>query len=97
MVDAKNNHTQLIKSCFGNINNPIKVMLYEHDIAGNELKEMVILTEHYNIPSYACNSYKITFQKLKDFHDDLLKHVHLENNILFPKAIKLSEELDQRV
>lgn len=80
------------KAFFGTVNNPIRMMLLEHETTGEDLAKMSELTENYSIPDYACNTYKVTFNKLKDFQDDLLRHVHLENNILFPKAVKLDND-----
>ena len=59
-----------------------------------ELKDSKIseLSSNYTPPTHACNTYKVTFALLKEFEDDLHQHIHLENNILFPKAIKLETE-----
>lgn len=51
------------------------------------------LSDEYQLPQGACNSYTYLFEKLKEFEGDLFNHIHLENNILFPKALKLSREL----
>ena len=78
---------------FGTIKNPIAMMEAEHESAGNGMFEIRELTSNYTPPSDACETYKISFKELKEFEEDLHKHVHLENNILFPKAIKLEESL----
>lgn len=67
----------------------IKTMHHEHDHAGEDLKYMRKITDDYTLPADACNSYTYLFEKLKEFENDLFKHIHLENNILFPKAIAL--------
>lgn len=92
LVAAKNNgqHTAMHA---GSVSQPIKVMESEHDQTGNELKQFRKLTDNYTLPSDACNSYRYLFEKLKEFEDDTFRHVHLENNILFPKAIKMEQEL----
>jgi len=69
----------------------IKTMHEEHDHAGDDLKYFRKITDNYTLPADACNSYNYLFEKLKEFEDDLFKHIHLENNILFPKAIALDK------
>jgi regulator of cell morphogenesis and NO signaling len=61
----------------------------EHDEIGGAAHKIRHLAQEYVIPNDVCNTFMITYQKLKDFEDDLHKHVHLENNILFPKAAQL--------
>jgi len=74
-----------------NIQIPITVMEDEHDRAGNLIKEIRDLSNDYNPPADACTTYRLSFAALQAFEEDLHQHVHLENNILFPRAIKLSE------
>jgi regulator of cell morphogenesis and NO signaling len=76
-------------SCFGTVQNPIRVMMTEHDDAGETLREMRRLTSDYSIPADACTSYATLCRALVDFEQDLHQHIHLENNILFPRAIAL--------
>lgn len=78
---------------FGSVANPIRVMLHEHDTAGDLMKEIARLSNGYTPPEYACNTYRVLYAKLKEFEADLYKHVHLENNILFPRAAALEEKL----
>ena len=61
---------------------------HEHDAVGEALHEIRRLSSNYTLPADACNTFKVTYQKLQEFEDDLHKHVHLENNILFPKVGK---------
>lgn len=61
----------------------------EHEEIGDATHTIRHLSKEYAIPDDACNTFMITYQKLKEFEDDLHKHVHLENNILFPKAANL--------
>lgn len=75
------------------IQNPINAMEREHDGAGNIMAEIRNLTGNYTLPEDACTTFTLTYKELEEFEQDLHKHVHLENNILFPKAIKLEEEL----
>ena len=65
-------------------------MFDEHDFAGGAMDEINIITNGYKIPSDGCNTYRVAFQLLEQFEDDLHTHVHLENNILFPKALELA-------
>jgi regulator of cell morphogenesis and NO signaling len=71
------------------IRSEIKRMLGEHEFAGGAMDEINVITSGYQLPPDACNTYKVTFRLLKQFEDDLHIHVHLENNILFPKALTL--------
>lgn len=75
------------------IKNPINAMEQEHSGAGNILEQIRQLTSNFKLPEDACTTFTLTYKELEEFEQDLHKHVHLENNILFPKAIKLEEEL----
>jgi len=76
-------------SCFGTVQNPIGVMTIEHDDAGEKLREMRRLTSDYSAPPDACTSYVTLFRALVEFEQDLHEHIHLENNILFPRAVRM--------
>jgi len=86
---AKKNGEQAPLAPFGTVNNPINMMLHEHEFVGKKFEEIELLSNHYIPPTHACNTYRVLYAKLKEFHEDLLLHIHLENNILFPKAIAL--------
>lgn len=75
------------------LNAPIQIMMLEHDHEGERFKKIEILTDHYQPPSDACNTYKVTYALLQEFENDLHLHIHLENNILFPKAVQMENEL----
>ena len=77
----------------GFIRQPVTMMMKEHDMSGEELTYFRKLTNNYALPADACNSYNYLFEKMKEFEDDLHTHIHLENNILFPKALKLDAAL----
>lgn len=81
------------RSHFGSVQSPIRMMEAEHRHAGDELYAIRSLSNNYAIPDDACTTYRVSFQELQDFELDLHRHVHLENNILFPKAIKLENEI----
>lgn len=74
---------------FGTVNNPVRMMMMEHDTAGDILRELRGLTSDYKVPSDGCISYQTLYQALDAFEKDLHQHIHLENNILFPKAVEL--------
>jgi regulator of cell morphogenesis and NO signaling len=78
---------------FGSVENPIKVMETEHETAGKIIAEIYKLSSAYLIPEDACTSYTVLYKELKEFEDDLHVHIHLENNILFPKAVELEKKL----
>ncbi|MEW6511226.1 MAG: iron-sulfur cluster repair di-iron protein [Bacteroidota bacterium] len=78
---------------FGTARNPIRMMEAEHQAAGDELYAIRALSSNYAPPPDACTTYRITYQELQDFEQDLHRHVHLENNILFPMALALEEKL----
>ena len=71
------------------LQSPINMMEQEHDHAGSMLAEIRNLTNNYNPPADACTTYQLSFASLQAFELDLHRHVHLENNILFPKALKM--------
>jgi regulator of cell morphogenesis and NO signaling len=73
----------------GSVNNPIRVMEHEHDSAGRALETMRRLTGNYTLPEGACNTYRALFSGLEELEADLHRHIHLENNILFPRAAQL--------
>jgi len=72
---------------------PITIMQQEHDHAGSMMEEIRLLTNTYTPPNDACTTYRLSFTALQAFESDLHRHVHLENNILFPGAIELYRKL----
>ncbi len=79
---------------FISVENPIKMMHEEHNDEGERFREIAKLSNDYTPPKSACSSYKIAFKLLQEFEEDLHKHIHLENNILFKKAIVQEEQLN---
>jgi len=79
---------------FGTVNNPVRMMMREHDTAGEILRELRGLTSDYTVPADACISYQTLYQALENFEKDLHQHIHLENNVLFPKALELENALN---
>ena len=92
MVKAKISNEAIQQHHFGTVENPVNMMKHEHTVEGERLRKIADLTNEYTPPADACNTYKVTFAMLQDFENDLHKHIHLENNILFPKAIQLEKE-----
>lgn len=76
---------------FGTVSNPINVMLFEHDNAGELLREMRDAAKNYIVPEDGCTSFALLYKGLAAFEEDLHKHIHLENNLLFPKALALEK------
>ncbi|MBL1281064.1 MAG: iron-sulfur cluster repair di-iron protein [Fluviicola sp.] len=91
--EAKTKGTKITPPTFGTIQNPINMMENEHDGAGDILKEIAKLSNNYTPPESACNTFRALYAKLEEYQNDLFQHIHLENNILFPKAIKLESEI----
>ncbi len=92
MVAAKLDKKPMQQPPFGTVENPISMMKHEHQNEGERFEKIAELADNYNPPSHACNTYRVTFALLKEFEDNLHQHIHLENNILFPKAIELEKE-----
>ena len=91
MVEATITDQLIAKPHFGTVENPIAMMMHEHDAEGERFRKIAEWTNNYTPPADACNTYKVTFAMLNEFEQDLHKHIHLENNILFPKAAKLEK------
>ncbi len=71
------------------VRNSLETLIQEHEIVGDAIHEIRHLAKGYAIPDDVCNTFTVTYRKLNEFEDDLHKHVHLENNILFLKAMQL--------
>jgi len=91
--EAANGKRSVPFAPFGTVNNPIRMMMMEHDAAGTILRELRALTSDYKVPADACISYQTLYQALDELEKDLHQHIHLENNILFPKAQDLEKAL----
>jgi regulator of cell morphogenesis and NO signaling len=93
LAAAKRSKVAIKTPHFGTVENPITMMESEHEAVGNLFHEIARLSDNYSAPPEACNTYRVLYAKLKEFEDDLHTHIHLENNILFPKATLLEKEL----
>lgn len=78
-------------SCFGTVAGPIRVMMAEHESAGAILAALRGTTKDYALPGDACLSFRALYERLADLEQDLHRHIHLENNLLFPRALALEE------
>ena len=81
---------------FGSAENPIRMMMHEHESAGSVLRTIRSHTGDYRLPPGACAGYETLYQSLQDFEQDLHQHIHLENNILFPRALELEDKVRSR-
>ena len=94
MFNALREQESIEQPHFGTVNNPIAMMQDEHENEGERFRIIAKLTDNYNPPVDACETYRVTFAMLKEFEQDLHKHIHLENNIVFPKAQAMETKFD---
>ena len=80
-------------SRFGSVQNPILMMMEEHTTEGDRFAKIAELSNNYTPPADGCTTYRVAFQLMQEFENDLHLHIHLENNILFPKAIEMEKSL----
>ncbi len=93
MLKAEKEGKEMHFPHFTTVANPIVIMEDEHEEAGNILKEIARLTNNYTPPESACNTFRALYDKLEEFEQDLHQHIHLENNILHPEALRLERRL----
>jgi regulator of cell morphogenesis and NO signaling len=93
MERAANGEGPLEPPFFQTVRNPIQAMMNEHDAAGDLTKQIRKASAEYSLPADACASFQEAYRRLCEFEADLHQHVHLENNILFPRALKLEAEV----
>ncbi len=77
---------------FGTVRNPVTMMVSEHENAGKMLARLRSLSEDYELPEGACPSFTALYHRMEAFEKDLHQHIHLENNLLFPRAIELEKQ-----
>jgi len=95
MENAKEKGFTLSQPHFGHIDNPVKMMEDEHAQEGERFRKISELTSNYTCPPDGCQTYRVAYSILEEFEKDLHKHIHLENNILFPKAKNMYAEQKQ--
>ena len=91
MEEATLEHAPLVPPPFGSVRNPVAMMEHEHDSAGQALRAMREATKGYTPPDDACVSFQTLYRALAEFEADLHQHIHLENNILFPRAVVMEK------
>ncbi len=96
LVKAEAEGSEVPTTHFGTVENPIHMMEEEHEEAGEIMRKIAQLSNNYTPPQGACNTYRAFYAKLDEFEQDLHHHIHLENNILFPKALKLEKSLQKQ-
>ena len=87
-------HEPVYAPAFGTVLNPVRMMMQEHDSAGATLKLIRRLAADYSVPPDACMTWFALYQGMQEFEQDLHRHIHLENNLLFPRAAKLEEKAE---
>ncbi len=92
MEAAVSRKRPLPPAMFGTVQNPVRMTMMEHDSSGEALHRMREITNGYALPPDACVSYQTLYQALEAFEADLHRHIHLENNILFPRSVKMEGE-----
>ena len=96
MVDNQKRNAAINYPPFGTVANPVSVMETEHENAGRVMAEIRQLSSDFVTPEDACETFRVLYQELSEFEADLHKHIHLENNILHPKAIELEGILQNK-
>ncbi len=91
IVELKETGKSWERPPFGAVGNPIRMMEIEHEHAGDLLAEIRELSSNFTPPEHACTTYRVSYLKMEEFESNLHQHVHLENNILFPKAIAIEQ------
>lgn len=93
MEEAARRQGQVMPPPFGTVRNPVRMMSFEHDHAGDILRELREVSGNYTVPQDGCISYRTLYEALENFERDLHEHIHLENNLLFPRAVELENSL----
>ena len=94
LANAVKHGTPAPPDMFGTVQNPIRMMEVEHQAAGEGMADIRELSHEYHAPSEACSTYRLVFQELAAFEQDLHQHVYLENHVLFPNAVELEERAE---
>jgi len=89
MEDSVIGREPVLPPPFGTVQNPVRMMEHEHDVAGIALRSLRETTNGYVPPADACTSFRALYQALENFEKDLHQHIHLENNVLFPRAVEM--------
>ena len=95
LVATKRDTQPLHAAHFGTVQKPINMMEMEHELVGKNLAHIRELSNNYLLPEDACASYILLYRMLDEFEEDLHLHIHLENNILFPKALEMEKQFSK--
>lgn len=93
IVQAKITEDKDVLKTLPSLTEPVHMMEADHEAAGDILEEMKTTSNGYEAPANACNSFRFLYHKLAELEEDLHQHIHLENNILFPKALAIEKSL----
>ncbi len=93
MEQAGRNSREMPPSPFGTVRNPVRMMMMEHDAVGDLLKKLRETSSDYTVPPDGCISYQTLYQAMEAFEQDLHQHIHLENNVLFPRAVEMEDAI----
>ena len=93
MVQCKQQGVPFAHPPFGTIESPVEMMLEDHRHVADQIHAIARLSSDYTVPADGCESYRLFYHSLEAFDQDLHLHLHLENNILFPKAVRLEKQL----
>lgn len=93
LAEAKAHQRPYEKPRGKSVEDPVNMLRHEHDNQGAAFRKIAAISNDYTPPEDACNTYRVTFGLLEELEQDLHKHIHLENNILFPKALEMEREL----
>jgi regulator of cell morphogenesis and NO signaling len=96
MEEAIVEKSTVLPAPFGSVRNPVAMMRHEHDGAGQALGEIRAASNGFTVPPNACASYRTLYQALAEFESDLHQHIHLEDDILFPRAIEMEQGIERR-
>ncbi len=91
MEESVRQHEPILPPPFGTVANPVRMMEHEHDDAGAALRTLREASQGYNPPEDACTSFRALYTALGNFEKDLHQHIHLENNVLFPRALAMEK------
>ena len=90
MLSAKQENSAIESPQVGSVQSSVSMMMQEHDNEGGCFRQIAKLSNNYTPPADGCNTYRVTFAMIEEFEQDL--HIHLENNILLPEAVKLEQQ-----
>jgi regulator of cell morphogenesis and NO signaling len=93
LAAARRSGARLPRGPFGTVLNPVRVMEHDHRQVGDLMAELRAATGGFTPPADACRTYQLCFAELANFEQDLHKHIHLENNVLFPQAVEIEAAL----